>query len=217
MQLELHQGSARRHHDIGRDTAPHGVLILPGLDDSGPRHWQSAWSRLPHFRRVDFAEWERPRLHDWVPRLDRAVREHPRPLVLVAHSLGCIAAAWWAALSWSEAFREKVCGALLVAPPDIDDEDIEIRLRDFRPLPRLRLPFPSIVVASRNDPFCRFARAQEIASAWGSDFVDGGAIGHINSDSPIGPWAQGLPLLARLSGHNGNLLVAELGLRTAFA
>jgi len=217
VQLELHQGSARRHHGIGEEEGPHGVLILPGLDDSGPRHWQSAWNRLPHFRRVDFEDWAAPKLHDWVPRLDRAVRENPRPVVLVAHSLGCIAAAWWAALSWSEAFRDKVFGALLVAPPDIDDEAIDPRIRDFRPLPRLRLPFPSIVVASRNDPYCRFSRAEEIARGWGSDFVDAGAAGHINSDSPIGAWAEGLPLLARLSGHNANLLVAELGLRTALA
>jgi uncharacterized protein len=217
VQLELHQSSARRHHALGQEDGPHGVLILPGLDDSGPRHWQSAWDRLPHFHRVGFGGWQAPKLHDWVPRLDRAVRESPRPVVLVAHSLGCIAAAWWAALSWSDAFREKVCGALLVAPPDIDAEDIEPRLRDFRPLPRLRLPFPSIVAASRNDPFCRFGRAQEIAAAWGSEFVDAGYIGHVNSESPIGAWAEGLPLLSRLSGHNANLLVAELGLRTALA
>ena len=91
MQLELHQSSARRHHPIGCDDGPHGVLILPGLDNSGPRHWQSAWERLPHFKRVDFGEWRGPRLHDWVPRLDRAVRESPRPIVLVAviRALSC--------------------------------------------------------------------------------------------------------------------------------
>ena len=217
VQLELHHSSAKRHHPFGQEDGPHGVLTIAGLDNSGPRHWQSAWDRLPHFKRVDFGEWNEPRLHDWVPKLDRAVREAPRGVVLVAHSLGCVALAWWAALSWSEAFREKVCGALLVAPPDVDAEDVDPRIRDFRPIPRVRLPFPSLVVASRNDSYCSFARAQEIASAWGSEFVDAGFAGHINAESPVGAWAEGLPLLARLTGHNPNLLVAELGLRTAFA
>jgi hypothetical protein len=215
--LDLHQSSAKRHRPRADDAGPHGVLIVPGLDDSGPRHWQSAWDRLPYFSRVDLGTWDAPKLHLWVPRLDRAVRESPRPIVFAAHSLGCIAIAWWAALSWSEAFREKVRGALLVAPPDVDSEETDVRIRDFRPLPRIRLPFPSQIVASRNDPHCRFARAEEMALAWGSDFVDAGYAGHLNADSAVGPWAEGLPLLARLSGHNGNLLVAELGLRTAFA
>ena len=217
MQLELHQSSARRHHPVGEEQGPHSVLILPGLDDSGPRHWQSAWSRLPHFRRVEFETWSAPTLDDWVPRLDRAVRESPRPLVLVGHSLGCIAAAWWASLSWGDAYRERVCGALLVAPPDIEDDRIDPRIRDFRPMPQLRLPFPSIVVASQNDSYCGLGRAETFAAAWGSDFVDAGRVGHINADAPIGAWADGLRLLARLSGHNANLLVAELGLRTALA
>ena len=217
MQLELHQSSARRHHPSAEKATPHGVLILPGLDNSGPRHWQSAWNRLPHFDRVEFGSWSHPKLHEWVPRLDRAVCECPRPLVLVAHSLGCIAAAWWATLSWSEAFADKVCGALLVAPPDIDAEDIDPRIRDFRPLPLVPLPFPSIVVASRNDPYASFARSEQMARAWGREFLDAGRIGHINAESPVGAWAGGLPILARLSGHNSNLLVAELGLRTAFA
>ncbi|QAY75542.1 alpha/beta hydrolase [Sphingosinicella sp. BN140058] len=217
VQLELHHSSAKRHHDFGEEVGPHGVLTIPGLENSGPRHWQSAWDRLPHFTRVDFEAWSEPKLHDWVPKLDRAVRESPRNVVLVAHSLGCLALSWWAALSWSEAFREKVCGALLVAPPDVDAAETDARIRDFRPIPRVRLPFPSIVVGSRNDPYCSFSRAQDIATAWGSEFVDAGFAGHINAESPVGVWAEGLPLLARLTGHNPNLLVAELGLRTAFA
>ena len=138
-------------------------------------------------------------------------------MVLVAHSLGCIAAAWWATLSWTDDLADKVCGALLVAPPDIDADDVDPRIRDFRPLPMLRLPFPSVLVASRNDSYASFGRSEEMARAWGSDFVDAGRSGHINADSPVGAWAEGLPLLARLSGHNPNLLVAELGLRTALA
>jgi hypothetical protein len=216
VQLELHH-SPRKLFPAAAPEPARSVLLLPGLNNSGPHHWQSHWERLPHFSRVDFGNWTEPKLHEWIARLDRAVRESPRPLVLAAHSLGCLAAVWWAALSWSEAFSEKVVGALLVAPPDVDSENIEFRLRDFRPLPRVRLPFPSILVASRNDPYCRYETAQDLARSWGSEIVDAGAVGHINSASALGEWSCGLRLLAGISGHNANLLIAELGLRTQMA
>jgi predicted alpha/beta hydrolase family esterase len=193
------------------------VLLLPGLDDSPPRHWQSHWEQLSHCRRVALGDWKRPRLHEWVPALDRAVRESARPVVLAAHSLGCLAAAWWASLCWVEAFRDKVRGALLVAPPDVDALDADPRIRDFRPLPRLRLPFPTIIVASRDDPYAPFARSEQMAACWGSDLVDAGKAGHLNAESGLYEWTQGLRLLAGLGGHNPNLLVAELGLRSALA
>lgn len=193
------------------------VLLLPGLDGSPPRHWQSHWEQLSHCRRVALGDWSRPRLHDWVPALDRAVRESARPVVLAAHSLGCLAAAWWASLCWVDAFRDKVRGALLIAPPDVDALTADPRIRDFRPLPRLRLPFRTIIVASRDDPYAPYARSERMAACWGSELVDAGEAGHLNADSGLYEWTQGLRLLAGLSGHNPNLLVAELGLRTAMA
>ena len=199
------------------DTARPGVLLLPGLGDSGPRHWQSHWQALGRFKKVDFQGWANPKLHEWLPVLDRAVRESPRPVVLAAHSLGCLAASWWATLFWSEAFREKVAGALLVAPPDVDAVDAEPRIRDFRPLPLQRLPFRSVVVASRDDPYSTFARSVEMARRWGSELVDAGPLGHINADSRVGEWTCGLRILSSLTGHNPNMLIAELGLRKVFA
>jgi predicted alpha/beta hydrolase family esterase len=193
------------------------VLLLPGLDGSPPRHWQSHWERLGHCRRVALGDWSRPRLHDWVPALDRAVRESARPVVLAAHSLGCLAAAWWASLCWVEAFRDKVRGALFVAPPDVNALTADPRLRDFRPSPRLRLPFRTILVASRDDPYAPYARSEAMAACWGSTLVDVGESGHLNADSGLYEWTQGLRLLAGLSGHNPNLLVAEMGLRAAMA
>jgi predicted alpha/beta hydrolase family esterase len=193
------------------------ILLLPGLDGSPPRHWQSHWAQLSHCRRVSLGDWSRPRLHDWVPALDRAVRESARPVVLAAHSLGCLAAAWWASLCWVDAFRDKVRGALLVAPPDVDALTAEPRIRDFRPLPRLRLPFRSVLVASRDDPYAPYRQSEHMAACWGSDLVDAGEAGHLNADSGLYEWTQGLRLLARLSGHNPNLIVAELGLREAMA
>jgi predicted alpha/beta hydrolase family esterase len=193
------------------------VLLLPGLGDSPPRHWQSHWEQLSHCRRVSLGDWSRPRLHEWVPALDRAVRESARPVVLAAHSLGCLAAAWWASLCWVEAFRDKVRGALFVAPPDVDALEADPRIRDFRPLPRLRLPFRTILVASRSDPYAPYARSERMAACWGSELVDAGEAGHLNAESGLYEWTQGLRLLAGLSGDNPNLMVAELGLRSAMA
>lgn len=197
-------------------THPH-VLILPGLDNSGPGHWQTHWQTLLGYDRVDFGTWSLPRLHDWIPTLDRAIRECSRPLVLAAHSLGCLAAAWWASLYWTEAFREKVVGALLVAPPDVDSLEVDRRLRDFRPLPQRCLPFPSILIASRNDPHIGFERSAAIAEKWGSDFVDAGFLGHVNAESGIAEWPAGLRHLATLSGRCPDRLVMELGVRAVLA
>lgn len=218
MQLQSHDQfrAPKPATDDDRDTAA-AILTLPGLDNSGSHHWQTHWELLPHCSRVQLGDWQQPRLHEWAPALDRAVRESPRPLVLAAHSLGCLAVAWWATLYWVEAFRDKVKGALLVAPPDVDRLDAEPRIRDFRPLPRVRLPFPTLLVASRDDPYADFERAKEMAAEWGSELVDAGPAGHINADSGLNEWARGLRLLAKLSGHNPNLLVTELGLRRALA
>jgi diadenosine tetraphosphate (Ap4A) HIT family hydrolase len=71
-------------------------------------------------------------------------------------------------------------------------------VRDFAPLPRARLPFPSILVASRDDPYADFARAQELAALWGARFVDAGAQGHLNADSKLGTWREGRALLKEL-------------------
>lgn len=201
----------------GNQGRPAAVLIVAGLDDSGPCHWQSRWEVLSGFTKVQLSEWQRPRLHEWVAHLDRAIRECPRPLVVAAHSLGCTAAVWWSKRHWHEAFREKVRGLLLVAPPDLDDERLDVRLRDFRPVPAGPVPVRSIVVASRNDPFATFERSHHMARSWRSDFFDAGLAGHINADSRLGEWSEGLKVLARLSGHNSNMLVAEMGLRTVLA
>jgi uncharacterized protein len=193
------------------------VLLLPGADNSGPEHWQSHWELLTNFRRVDLGDWSGPKLHQWVPALDRSISESPRPLILAAHSLGCLAVAWWAALQCTPALADKIAGALLVAPPDVDRLDAAESIRDFRPLPCVRLPFRAIVVASQDDPHASFERSTQIASAWGADLVDAGTLGHINAASRIGGWSDGLRLLAEFTGRSSNRLIAELGLRSALS
>lgn len=174
------------------------VLNVPGLTNSGPDHWQSRWeARYPWFRRVELGQWDRPERQLWVQRLDAAIRAADRPPVLVAHSLGCLAVAWWAA-QHAPGYRQSVAAALLVAPADAEQTRTHAAITGFGPVPMLPLPFPSIVVASRNDPFAALDRATMMARHWGSHLVDVGNAGHVNADSGLGDWPLGITLLDRL-------------------
>ena len=170
------------------------VLIVPGWGDSGDEHWQTLWEKAnPGFLRVVQRDWLYPICHEWVETLAAAIRGAGAPVVLVAHSLGCLTIAHCvrgAALP--------IHGALLVAPPDVERPDFPPVLEGFAPIPRERLPFPSIVAASRNDPFSELERAEALAAAWGSRFVDVGEHGHINADAGFGPWPLGERLLEAL-------------------
>jgi predicted alpha/beta hydrolase family esterase len=175
-------------------------LIVPGLRDSGPDHWQSHWCKSrDDCRKVDLGYWDHPSRLVWVSRLDRAVAVSRSPVVLVAHSLGCHAVAWWAAEA-SSARLEKVAGALLVAPPDVDRPDVDPLLLPFGPTPPIFLPFRSILVASRDDDYARFERSAWMARTWGCDLVDAGRSGHINANSGLGDWPEGQRLIGRLDG-----------------
>jgi predicted alpha/beta hydrolase family esterase len=174
------------------------ILTVPGLMNSGPRHWQTRWEvRLPDCRRVDLGSWARPHRNSWVNRLDRAIGAVDGPVLLAAHSLGCHAVAWWAELACG-GWNEKIVGALLVAPPEVEEIAIDKRLHGFAPMPRKRLPFPSILAASHNDPYMALDRSRALARTWGSQFADAGDAGHINADSHLGDWSFGQFLLSRL-------------------
>lgn len=175
------------------DTPP--ILILPGLYNSEPDHWQSHWEQaIPGARRVDQEDWERPDLADWTSMLLEAVRERPGA-ILVAHSLGCAAICHLNQITQGR----RVGGALMVAPADVNQAGPNAsQLRGFSPIPLARLPFPTTVVASRNDPYVQFERAQAFARGWGSQFVDLGQAGHINVAAGYGPWPEGLDHLQQL-------------------
>lgn len=173
------------------------VLVLPGWQDSGPGHWQSRWEALHGFERVQQSDWMTPRRGDWLARLDEVLLTDARPALLVAHSLGCQLVAAWAAHS---AQRAHVAGALLVAPPDTERDDTPGAIAGaWRRIERGRLPFAATVVASRDDPFCALDRARGMAADWGAGFVDIGARGHVNADSGLGDWPEGLALLHALA------------------
>lgn len=172
------------------------VLLLPGWQNSDAGHWQSRWEALHGYERVQQHDWQRPLRGDWSARLQDTVIDSAQPVVLVAHSLGCILTAWWAA--HSPLAKTRVQAALLVAPADVEQEQIRNVLPGWSPLMLQRLPFPSVLVGSQNDPYCTPARTQQMAQAWGSQFVDLGCAGHINTDSGLGDWTDGHALLQSL-------------------
>jgi predicted alpha/beta hydrolase family esterase len=181
-------------------TSEIDILIVPGWTNSGPDHWQSRWQR--HFktaRRIEQADWDRPVCSDWVSRLVAEINASSRPAVAVAHSCGVAALAHAAPLLAGS----KLAGAFLVAPADLEGSDAWPATRGgFFPLPMSKLPFPSRMIGSSNDPNCSIERAKELAAAWDCDLsiVAGG--GHLNTASGHGPWPEGLltfgQFLARL-------------------
>jgi predicted alpha/beta hydrolase family esterase len=176
---------------MGRPT----ILVLPGYGDSGPEHWQTLWERRFGYVRVRQDDWERPALGDWVARLDAAVAAASAPVALVAHSLGCALVAHWAEREGAR----RVAGALLVAPPDVDEIcHLMPEVATFAPMPAARLPFPAVVVASTDDPYADAATVRRFATAWGARFVDVGAKGHLNAESNLGEWLEGHRLLDEL-------------------
>ena len=173
------------------------TLIVPGFGGSGADHWQTHWeSEQENCHRVELGMWEAPQTAIWADRLGSAISEASRPLILVAHSLGCHAVAWWNMLERSGA--RNVLGALLVAPPDVENVPFSSALSPFAPVVRARLPFPSILVASRNDPWANYGESKRMARIWGSRLIDAGPLGHINADSGIRNWPYGKFLLRRL-------------------
>jgi predicted alpha/beta hydrolase family esterase len=176
------------------------VLILPGWQNSDPPHWQSRWEQLHGDQRVLQDDWLWPKRGDWMSRLEEVLLESDTPAVLVAHSLGCQLVAAWAAHS---RHTSRVHAALLVAPPDIEREDMPPQLTLWRPIRRERLPFPSMAVVSSDDPYCAPERAAEMAAAWGSEMLSLGPRGHINGDSGLDDWPFGRTLLRALVERHG--------------
>lgn len=176
------------------------MLVLPGWEGSGPRHWQSRWEALYGDVRVEQSDWMHPLRGDWMMQLDEAVgrlenAEESPTIALVAHSLGCQLVAAWAAHSRK---TTHVRAALLVAPPDVERDELRAALHSFSPIVRRPLPFPALTVISSDDPFCTPQRALSMAADWGGSTLDAGPRGHLNSASGLGDWPEGRQLLADL-------------------
>jgi uncharacterized protein len=171
------------------------VLVLPGWMNSGVGHWQSRWEALHGFQRVEQSDWEWPRRGDWMSRLEDVLLADDTPALLVAHSLGCHLVAAWAAHS---AHTVRVHGALLVAPPDLEREDMPPQVSTWRPVVRQRLPFRATLLFSEDDPFASADSARQFAADWGAAATSVGACGHVNGESGLGNWPEGLACLHAL-------------------
>ena len=171
------------------------ILIIPGLGDSGPDHWQSRWqAKLPTARRVRQVAWDRPERDPWVGAVRAALAEDGgRPVVALAHSLGVIALAAAA----TEGDPPPLAGAFLVTPPSEEGvRGLPAVAGRFVPFPTAPFPCPSVLVASRNDPHASYRDSEELALDWGSKLIDAGEAGHVNAESGHGPWPEGLMAFA---------------------
>ncbi|MWV10629.1 alpha/beta hydrolase [Pseudomonas sp. R-28-1W-6] len=176
-------------------------LILPGWQGSPDNHWQSHWLRsLPNATRVEQADWDHPDPASWVAALECAVGAARTPVILIAHSLGCVTVARWAAQAPLASLRQ-VRGALLVAPADVERPGCPEALQGFAPIPRDLLPFPSQLVGSDNDPAASAARALQLARDWGAQAAVLSGAGHINVKSGHQRWEQGFAYLYRLQSQ----------------
>lgn len=171
------------------------TLIIPGLAGSPEGHWQHVWSEdRDNARFVVQDNWDTPDIQRWKARLEQALMETDGAY-LVAHSLGCVLVAKMI----DSAALGKIRGALLVAPCDLSaTESIHPRLISFGDMPETKLPFPSVLVGSRNDPYMSEERSRHFAEAWGSRFVDMGYVGHINRASGFGRFNRGYQLFDNL-------------------
>lgn len=178
-------------------TNDYQYVIVPGWNGSPENHWQSFWQTQLGARRVEQQNWQNPELSAWVAQLEYVIASSTRPVILIAHSLGCITVAKWAVQA-HRFLRYKVQGALLVAPADVERDNCPAALQGFAPIALAALPFPSIVVGSLNDSAASAERAQFFAQNWQSDYIQLGNVGHINIVSGHTQWTEGFAYLEQL-------------------
>ena len=178
------------------------ILMVPGLREHVPDHWQTLLeAKLPKATSVPRMAHDKLSCAAWVDELDRTLAAIDGPVLLVAHSAGVMIT-----VHWARRHARAIHGALLATPPDFESplpagyptQDV-LRDNGWLPTPRARLPFPSIVAASTNDPLGRFDRVAALAAAWGSRLVDIGACGHLNPAAGFGEWARAEELIAELA------------------
>ena len=167
-------------------------LIVPGLGNSGPEHWQTYFQQSgSNFFRIEQSEWDAPNCDDWTKTIDIKVNEYDlSTVVLIGHSLGCATIAHWA-----KKYQRQIKGAMLVAPSDLESPQYTFPATGFAPIPLDEITFKTIVVASANDDWVSLERAKYFADHWGSEFINIGNAGHINVASGHTHWEEGLKIL----------------------
>jgi hypothetical protein len=168
-------------------------VLVPGLNNSGPEHWQSLWQlRLAFWQRITQSRWDDADIGRWTGAIRRKLAGTSQPAILVGHSFGALASV---AFALDPARTAALAGLMLVAPA----EPMRFNIEDD--VPAAPLGLPAVVVASRNDPLMSFPRAAQWAEAWGASLVDLGEAGHINAQAGFGAWPYGLSVLAELTGR----------------
>jgi predicted alpha/beta hydrolase family esterase len=181
-------------------------LIQPGWQNSGPHHWQTLWQeRLGSAAmRVPQQDWLLPERQQWVSTLVRTIEQEPRPVVVLAHSVGAIASVF-------AQQQTQPAAVVLVAPADAERPGAPEALQSFAPIPMQPLAVPSLLIVSDNDPYCSLERARAFAQAWHADLevIAGG--GHLNSDAGFGPWPEGWQMVGRWLKHHALSWPADEG------
>lgn len=167
------------------------IIMVPGINGSGPGHWQSLWAADDaHMRSFRPRDWDQPELEEWGWALDDAVATSNAPPVLVAHSLGCLLVAHWQAR-----LAHPIAGAFLVAVPDPAGPKFPTEAASFQGPPMDAFQCPALIVASSNDPYGTSYYAQRRADDWRAGYINIGAKGHLNAGSGLGAWPEGRALL----------------------
>ena len=170
------------------------ILVIAGYEGAGDTHWQQRLvAKLPSAKLVEQDDWLYGSLDAAVARLIEAMRVATKPIVFVGHSAGCTLVALAVPQMRAHGLVERARGAFLVAAPSAAAiGGLAVIDSRFKDIPRQPLPFPSVLVASSDDPFSTLEQSADIARAWGSEFVEAGAQGHINTASGHGPWPEGM-------------------------
>jgi len=170
-------------------------LIVPGLGNSGPEHWQTYFEKSgDNFFRIDQQEWDASTCEEWIETINKKVSEYDlSTVVLIGHSLGCSTIAHWATK-----YKRLIKSALLVAPSDLEAPQYTFPATGFAPIPLDKINFKTIVVASADDIWVTLDRAKFFAENWRSEFINIGNAGHINASSGHTNWDEDLAILNTL-------------------
>lgn len=173
------------------NPARYRVLLAPGLYGSGEGHWQTRWETLyPWFERVEQDDWATPDLPRWSAKLQQVLRSSDKPVLVAAHSFGSLTTVHAASQG-----APNLAGALLVAPADPDKFGLSALLSVRS------LSIPALVLGSTSDPWMSNERAALWAERWGAPYLCLGDLGHINAESGLGDWPQGISFLQRLAAY----------------
>ncbi len=173
---------------LGGHCENYDLVLVPGWKNSGAEHWQTMWEeKTPLFSRISMRRWDQRDIYLWIDAINRHLDSCSKPAILIGHSLGALASACVIAEDHPE-----IAGGMFVAPA----EPLRFEAEDI--IPHEPLPRPSVLVAGHDDTLISIERTEQLATAWGSEFVDLGTAGHINAESGFGRWPYGLNILVNL-------------------